>query len=123
MKIIFAGRIDNIKFIANIFIFTIVMLISGSIVSFLSDEYSLGYEWMLFIIFFMLIIFMISVILIIRTFVQRLHDLDRQGREIFLMLIPFYNIYLMYVFALKKGSEGLNEYGINPIDKKKSIEK
>jgi uncharacterized membrane protein YhaH (DUF805 family) len=125
MKKLFDGRIDNIRFIANIFILNIVLYLSILMISMLSDPYysNLSIGFGLFLLLLSSIGIIGSSILIISTFIQRLHDLGRQGREIFLMLIPFYNIYLMYVFALKKGTIGVNEYGINPIDKKNSIAK
>jgi len=47
--------------------------------------------------------------------VRRLHDLDRPGTDLFLLLVPFYNLYLMAVFLLKKGTPGPNRYGDDPL--------
>lgn len=47
--------------------------------------------------------------------VKRLHDLDRPGSHYWLLLIPFYNIYLTVVLHLKKGTEGPNAYGPDPL--------
>jgi uncharacterized membrane protein YhaH (DUF805 family) len=47
--------------------------------------------------------------------VKRLHDLDRPGSHYWLLLIPFYNIYLTLVLLFKKGTEGSNSYGPDPL--------
>ena len=49
--------------------------------------------------------------------IKRLHDLDRPGDNIFLFLIPIYNIYLGLLLLFKPGDEGHNKYGPNPIGK------
>jgi uncharacterized membrane protein YhaH (DUF805 family) len=47
--------------------------------------------------------------------VQRLHDLGRPGFHYFLLFMPFYSIYLMLVLIIKKGTEGSNRYGDDPV--------
>lgn len=47
--------------------------------------------------------------------VKRLHDLDRPGTHYWLLLIPIYNIYFGLVLLFKKGTEGQNKYGPNPL--------
>jgi uncharacterized membrane protein YhaH (DUF805 family) len=47
--------------------------------------------------------------------IKRFHDLDRPGIHFLLLLIPLYNIYLAFVLLLKKGTEGPNRYGEDPI--------
>jgi uncharacterized membrane protein YhaH (DUF805 family) len=54
--------------------------------------------------------FAVNVIFIFQA-VKRLHDLGRPGTHYWLMLIPFYNIYLACLLFFKKGTEGPNEYG------------
>ena len=46
---------------------------------------------------------------------QRLHDLNRSGWHVLLLLVPLYNIYLVFVLLLKKGTEGPNQYGPDPL--------
>jgi uncharacterized membrane protein YhaH (DUF805 family) len=48
--------------------------------------------------------------------VKRLHDLDRPGWHWWLLGVPFYNIYLGLVLLFKKGTEGQNQFGRNPLD-------
>jgi uncharacterized membrane protein YhaH (DUF805 family) len=47
--------------------------------------------------------------------VKRLHDLGRPGSHYWLLLIPFYNFYLGLVLLFKKGDEGENKYGPDPL--------
>jgi uncharacterized membrane protein YhaH (DUF805 family) len=47
--------------------------------------------------------------------VKRLHDLDLPGTYFWLALIPLYNIYLLF---FRKGTEGLNRYGPDPLEYK-----
>src|SRR5919202_2724167 len=47
--------------------------------------------------------------------VKRLHDLERPGAHYWLLLIPFYNIYLALVLLFKRGTTGPNRYGDEPL--------
>ena len=47
--------------------------------------------------------------------VKRLHDLDRPGTHYWLFLIPIYNIYFGLLILFKKGTEGENQYGPDPL--------
>lgn len=47
--------------------------------------------------------------------VKRLHDLDRPGSHYWLSLIPIYNIYFNLLILFKKGTEGANKYGADPL--------
>ena len=47
--------------------------------------------------------------------VKRLHDLDRPGIHYGLLLVPLYDLYLVLVLFLGKGSSGPNRYGPDPL--------
>ncbi len=47
--------------------------------------------------------------------VKRLHDLNRPGWHYWLLLIPFYNLYLGIILCFEKGTEGPNRYGTDPV--------
>ncbi len=47
--------------------------------------------------------------------VKRLHDLGRPGGHFFLLYIPIYDIYLGLVLLFRKGNDGANVYGPNPL--------
>ena len=67
---------------------------------------------LLFVLFF-IFIFIFQIILV----VGRFHDLNKPAWHFFLLLIPFYNIYILLVLYLMKGTEGPNEYGEDPLTK------
>jgi uncharacterized membrane protein YhaH (DUF805 family) len=46
--------------------------------------------------------------------VRRFHDLGKPGWHFWLLLIPFYNIYLSLMLCFTKGSSSPNEYGPAP---------
>lgn len=45
--------------------------------------------------------------------VRRLHDINKSGWMLLIGIIPFLNIYLLYLFCLE-GDKGSNEYGEDP---------
>ncbi|MFN7916990.1 MAG: DUF805 domain-containing protein [Vicinamibacterales bacterium] len=47
--------------------------------------------------------------------VKRLHDIGRPGSHYWLLLIPFYNIYLGCLLLFKRGDFGANQYGADPL--------
>jgi uncharacterized membrane protein YhaH (DUF805 family) len=46
--------------------------------------------------------------------IRRLHDLGRPGRDVWLLLVPFYNIYFLLILSFTRGSSDENEYGPAP---------
>ena len=47
--------------------------------------------------------------------VQRFHDLGRSGLDYFLLIIPFYNIYIYALLLFEEGENEANKYGPNPL--------
>ena len=47
--------------------------------------------------------------------VKRLHDIDRPGWHWWLLLVPIYNIYLGLLLLFKRGNEGPNLFGPDPL--------
>jgi len=56
-------------------------------------------------------VFVLLIPRIIRLFVRRLHDVNRSGKFVFLILIPFFNLLLFLYLLLKPGTAGVNQYG------------
>lgn len=46
--------------------------------------------------------------------VRRLHDTDRSGWWLLILLIPFIGLIVLLVFMFLDGSPGTNKYGANP---------
>ena len=65
--------------------------------------------------FFGFILGLASTILLALQTVRRLHDMNRPGWHYWLLLIPFYNIYLTILLYSEKGTDGRNEYGDDPL--------
>jgi uncharacterized membrane protein YhaH (DUF805 family) len=47
--------------------------------------------------------------------IKRLHDLNRPGWHWLLFMIPLYNIYLAILLLFKKGTDGSNDFGSDPL--------
>ncbi|MGE4287009.1 MAG: DUF805 domain-containing protein [Phycisphaerae bacterium] len=47
--------------------------------------------------------------------VKRLHDINKSGKHYFLMLIPIYNLYLLIILLWRKGTDGSNGFGTDPL--------
>ena len=43
--------------------------------------------------------------------VRRFHDLEKSGMNIFLGLIPIYNVYQAFILVFQQGTDGRNRYG------------
>lgn len=54
--------------------------------------------------------------------VKRLHDLERPGSQYWLLLVPFYNIYLGFVLLCVKGTTGPNRYGADPLARQSRVQ-
>lgn len=53
--------------------------------------------------------------------IKRLHDLERPSWHWWLLLVPIYNMYLGLVLLFQKGTDGPNEFGIDPLASSKAI--
>ena len=53
--------------------------------------------------------------------IKRLHDLNRPGWHWLLLMIPLYNIYLGITLLFRKGTEGSNDFGPDPLAGYKAI--
>ncbi|SKC71944.1 DUF805 domain-containing protein [Maledivibacter halophilus] len=102
----FKGRINRAKYIWIPFLIGILAVIFQAI--FISTE-SIG------LLLVVILLSIASTVLGICLTVQRLHDIERPGTHYWLLLIPIYNIYLGLLLLFKKGTDGPNEYGENPL--------
>ena len=48
--------------------------------------------------------------------VKRFHDINKSGGYFWALLIPFFNIYLALSLLLECGTEGVNQYGDDPLE-------
>ncbi len=72
------------------------------------------------IILYLLIILVIPLYILLGIqIVKRFHDLNRPGSHVwYVFLVPFYNIYLLFLLLFKRGTQGRNEYGNDPLETK-----
>ncbi|QCT89759.1 DUF805 domain-containing protein [Escherichia sp. E4742] len=56
----------------------------------------------------------IHILLVISITVRRLHDIDRSGWWILLVLIPIIGDIALLIFMCQKGTEGENRFGKDP---------
>lgn len=47
--------------------------------------------------------------------IRRLHDTEHSGWWYLTMFIPIFNLYTLYLTIFKKGTEGYNSFGADPI--------
>ena len=46
---------------------------------------------------------------------RRFHDLDRSWGSLFLLMIPFINLYFLFLLFCKRGTAGDNRFGPDPL--------
>lgn len=109
LKLLFnpEGRINKKIFILIIalniaFLIFLFYLLSGLKNRFVIDIIAL------FIITIFLFIGIIAII-------KRLHDLDKSGFYIFILILPFHNLILLFHLFLSKGSTTKNRFGENSL--------
>jgi len=73
--------------------------------------------WDFDILGFILIVLpaLVAMILNIMVTIYRFADLDRHRSHIFFLLIPFYNIYIMFVLGTREWTSWPNKYGEDPL--------
>ena len=52
--------------------------------------------------------------------VRRMHDIDFSGKWLLFYFIPILNIALEFILYLKKGTDGENRFGADPLERKNS---
>ncbi len=115
MKELFSmkGRIGRGRFFLNGIISTVVLIAFIGLGVMLRD--SMKNDTLLII--FAIIGFAYMIPVEICDTVKRFHDLDRPGSHYFLLMIPFYGLFLSFVLLLQKGTEGSNRFGEDPLIK------
>lgn len=102
----FEGRINRLNYFLYVIVASVISSISDIVVNNMDN---IG-------IFVLLVITnLILAAKIICVTIQRFHDIGKSGYHFWLLLIPIYNIYLELVLLLKKGDDGENIYGEDPL--------
>ena len=107
------GRLSRGQYFWRELAILVLMYVIAWTIVFLIGE-SGGYATAVGLIVF--ILFSIgAVILTVIHVIKRLHDLNRPGSHYWLLFIPFYNIYLGLILHFRKGTNGSNTYGPDPL--------
>lgn len=105
------GRIGRQQYILISLVITVVMYGVSFTAGFMMGMGGAGENATVFVGF---LIGLVAAIIQSFLIVKRLHDLDRPGSHYWLFFIPLYNIYLGLILLFTKGTEGNNQYGIDP---------
>jgi uncharacterized membrane protein YhaH (DUF805 family) len=97
------GRIDRLKFS----LLSLILILMPKII--------IGFHFLTDLI--KLLILLVIAIIQIYLIIMRLHDINRSGLFLLIVFIPIINGALLLFLALKKGTDGHNSYGPNPLDR------
>ena len=101
------GRFNRAKYIwSNLLISTLLFVFYGLIIE------TKGISQVLFVI-----LFIISLYINFCFMAKRFHDFGKSGKNIIGLFIPLYGFFLSALLMFRKGQEGTNKYGKNPLEK------
>jgi uncharacterized membrane protein YhaH (DUF805 family) len=103
----FSGRSSRMEFFPIYLTSHLLMLIY-----FLFENYIEGFDFIAFIIQFLLIG---SLIPTLAAQVRRLHDIDKEGRDFFVLLLPIVGPIFLFMWCCRRGTVGDNRYGPDPL--------
>jgi len=107
------GRLNRLRYFLHELTISAIMFLVAMQIGLATDGYRTG-NLKAAVLFLAIAGIVGSIIYAFQT-VKRLHDLDRPGSHYWLLLIPFYNIYLTLILHFKKGTDGPNHYGPDPL--------
>lgn len=105
----FEGRINRAKYFLYLVLINLAILITFILLKTLVNTNSA------IVNIIIIIVCIVSAVKSACVTVQRLHDIERPGTHYWLLLIPIYCIYLKLILLFKKGTDGLNEFGYDPL--------
>ena len=79
---------------------------------FLFKNFIEGFDFIALIILFLLIG---SLIPTLAAQVRRLHDIDKEGRDFFVLLLPIVGPIFLFMWCCRRGTVGDNRYGPDPL--------
>jgi uncharacterized membrane protein YhaH (DUF805 family) len=108
------GRLGRLQYFINTLIIRFASIMAGTLlfVPFVltKDPSAIMLGAVLFGVFFIA-----GTVVCIMQAVRRLHDMEMSGSMYLLCLVPLANIYLAIILLFKKGTEGANQYGEDPV--------
>lgn len=106
------GRLNRKSYIYRSFFLSIVLFVVQGILSFAADTFG-ALDLLFSIIAFVLGIFQLAANIMMG--VRRLHDLDKSGWWMLLLIVPLVNLFFCLYLLFFKGTDGPNEYGDDPL--------
>lgn len=101
------GRINRAKYIfTNIIISILIFTLYG--IGIEKDEIT---QIVLLIPIFLLFYFELCLS------VKRLHDIGKSGKYLLGIIIPIYSSFLSIILTFRKGQQGMNKYGKDPLER------
>lgn len=105
------GRYNRARFIWRNLLFSILLYYSyGSVL-----EVKGILKILLLMVF--IVLFYINICLVVKRF----HDIGKSGKYIIGFFIPLYNFFLSAILTFRKGQQGSNKYGNDPLVSKNKI--
>lgn len=106
------GRLNRKSYIYRSFFLSVVLFVVQGILSFAAETFG-ALDLLFSIVAFVLGIFQLAANIMMG--VRRLHDLDKCGWWMLLLLVPLVNLFFCLYLLFFKGTEGPNEYGDDPL--------
>ena len=106
------GRLNRKSYIYRSFFLSIVLFVVQGIWSFAADTFG-ALDLLFSIVAFVLGIFQLAANIMMG--VRRLHDLDKCGWWMLLLIVPLVNLFFCLYLLFFKGTEGPNQYGDDPL--------
>ena len=109
MKVLFSfsGRLNRGRYIGYSISISILELFASILPNYFNDS---------IILLILLLVSLLLAAAAISITIQRLHDIERPGWQLILLIVPLYNVYLILKLLFTPGTEGPNEYGLDPLD-------
>ena len=111
MRIFKIGRIGRKNFILSWFALGMLFIIPVGIVHLILMDSTQELRSIVFSVFAVLMI-----LAYLSLCVMRLHDLNLSGFVVLCLLVPLLNIWITIIMFFKRGVEGPNGYGKDPIE-------
>lgn len=106
------GRLNRKSYIYRSFFLSAVLFVVQGILSFAAETFG-ALDLLFSIVAFVLGIFQLAANIMMG--VRRLHDLDKCGWWMLLLIVPLVNLFFCLYLLFFKGTEGPNEYGDDPL--------
>lgn len=106
------GRLNRKSYIYRSFFLSIVLFVVQGILTFAAETFG-ALDLLFSIAAFVLGIFQLAANIMMG--VRRLHDLDKCGWWMLLLIVPLVNLFFCLYLLFFKGTEGPNQYGDDPL--------